>query len=93
MNDIPNASRVFKFILYADDTNLFSTIEYTTHIYTSKADEWQNNEMSLVNEWLEINKLIGVSVAKFLLCALFGSVSLRNQIFLYVTLKSADIHR
>ena len=27
MNDIPNASRVLKFILYPDDTNLFSTIE------------------------------------------------------------------
>ena len=57
MNDIPNASRVFKFILYADDTNLFSTIEYSTPIYTSKADEWLNHERSLVNEWLEINKL------------------------------------
>ena len=57
MNDIPNASRVFKFILYADDTNLFSTIEYSTPVYTSKADEWLNHEMSLVNEWLKINKL------------------------------------
>ena len=57
MNDIPNASRVCKFILYADDTNLFSIIEYSTPIHTSKADEWLNHEMSLVNEWLEINKL------------------------------------
>ena len=46
MNYIPNASRVFKFILYADDTNLFSSIEYSTPIYTSKADEWLNHEMS-----------------------------------------------
>ena len=29
MNDIPNASNLFTFILYADDTTLFSTIEYS----------------------------------------------------------------
>ena len=57
MNDIPNASQAFRFILYADDTNLFSTIEYSTPISTSKADELLNHELSLVNEWLEINKL------------------------------------
>ena len=29
INDMPNASNAFKFILYADDSTLFSTIEYT----------------------------------------------------------------
>ena len=29
MNDIPNASKLFTFILYADDTTLFSTVEYS----------------------------------------------------------------
>ena len=29
MNDIPNASNLFTFILYADDTTLFSTTEYS----------------------------------------------------------------
>ena len=57
MNDIPNANQAFRFILYADDTNLFSTIDYSTPICTSKADELLNREFSLVNEWLEINKL------------------------------------
>ena len=57
MDDIPNASRAFRFILYADDTNLFSAIEYSTSICTSKADEPLNHELYLVNEWLEINQL------------------------------------
>ena len=57
MGDIPNASGVFIFILYVDDNNLFRTIEYTIPIYISKAVEWLKHEMSLVNEWLEINKL------------------------------------
>ena len=57
MNDIPNVSQAFRFILNADDTNLFSTIEYSVPILTSKADELLNHELFLVNEWLEINKL------------------------------------
>ena len=57
MNDIPNVSQAFSFIPYADDTNLFSTIEYSIPIRTSKADEWLNQELFIVNEWLEINKL------------------------------------
>ena len=32
MNDIPNVSKIFKFILYADDTTLFSTIEFSVPI-------------------------------------------------------------
>ena len=47
MNDIPNASQAFRFILYRDDTNLFSTIQYSTPICTSKADELLNCQLSL----------------------------------------------
>ena len=32
MNDKPNVSQAFRFILYADDTNSFSTIEYSIPI-------------------------------------------------------------
>ena len=35
MNDIPNSSQAFRFVLYADDTTLFSTIEYTIPIDNS----------------------------------------------------------
>ena len=35
MNDIPNFSRAFRFVLYADDDTLFSTIEYTVPIDSS----------------------------------------------------------
>ena len=36
MNDISNSSSLFKFILFADDTNLFTTIEYTLPVGNSK---------------------------------------------------------
>ena len=39
MNDISNSSNLFKFILFADDTNLFSTIEYTLPTHTSNVNE------------------------------------------------------
>ena len=51
MNDIPNVSQPFRFILYADDSNLFSTIEYSIPIRTLKADELLNQEL------LEIEKV------------------------------------
>ena len=45
MNDISNSSSLFKFILFADDTNLFTTIEYTLPIRISKVDDLVNNEL------------------------------------------------
>ena len=68
MNDIPNVSQAFRFILYADDTNLFSTIEYSIPIRTSKADELLNQELFLVNEWPEINKLsLNIGKTKYMI--------------------------
>ena len=68
MNDILNVSQAFRFILYADDTNLFSTIEYSIPIRTSKADELLNQELFLVNEWLEINKLsLNIGKTKYMI--------------------------
>ena len=68
MNDIPNVSQAFRFILYADDTTLFSTIEYSIPIRTSKADELLNQELFLVNEWLEINKLsLNIGKTKYMI--------------------------
>ena len=57
MNDIPNSIRAFLFVLYADDTTLFSTIEYTVPIDSSDVNYLLNRELSLVYEWLFLNKL------------------------------------
>ena len=68
MNDIPNVSQAFRFILYTDDTNLFSTIEYSIPIRTSKADKLLNQELFLVNEWLVINKLsLNIGKTKYMI--------------------------
>ena len=57
MNDISNSSNLFKFILFADDTNLFSTIEYTLPTHTSNVNELLNNELANIYEWLTANRL------------------------------------
>ena len=50
MNDKPNSSRAFIFVLYADDTTLFSTIECTLPIDSSDVNYLSNREHSLVYE-------------------------------------------
>ena len=52
MNDIPQATDYFDFILYADDTSLYSTIQTPV---TSPIDI--DNELSSVFNWLAITKL------------------------------------
>ena len=54
INDMPNASNAFELILFADDSTLFSTIEYTQTNANSNLDE----EISRVCEWLVANKLV-----------------------------------
>ena len=52
MNDIPQATDYFDFILYADDTSLYSKIQTPV---TTPIDI--NNELSSVYNWLAVNKL------------------------------------
>ena len=69
MNDIPNSSQAFRFVLYADDTTLFSTIEYTIPIDSSDVNYLLNRELLLVYEWLFLNKLsLNIKKTKFMLC-------------------------
>ena len=56
MNDISNSSNLFKFILFADGINLFST-EYTLPTHTSNVNELRNNELATIYEWLTVNRL------------------------------------
>ena len=57
MNDIRNVSQASKFNLHADDTTLFTTIEYSITTRMSNIDESLNNELSHVFKWLVINRL------------------------------------
>ena len=63
VNDIINTSSLFKFIMFADDTNLFyshSDLEYLFSVV--------NNELKTVSLWLKLNKLsLNLSKTHFIL--------------------------
>ena len=61
MNDMPNASEAFKYILYADDTTLFNTIQISVG-----APLDINNQLAKISDWLAVNKLsLNVKKTKF----------------------------
>ena len=66
INDIACASRLFKFIIYADDTNLNTNIELVANQSTgADISTILNNELANVSNWLKCNKLsLNVSKSK-----------------------------
>lgn len=69
MNDISNASTLFEFILYADDTSLTTTVEIIIregNIYDLQARI--NSELSKINEWLKVNRLsLNITKTKYMM--------------------------
>ena len=58
MNDLPNASRLFKCIIYADDTTLIANLNdfYTKH-NSGLNINILNDELEKISYWLLVNKL------------------------------------
>ena len=52
INDLPNASRVLSFYLFADDTNIYFESNNVTEL-----ENKINKELQKVKSWLEVNKL------------------------------------
>jgi hypothetical protein len=59
VNDITYSSEYFTFILYADDTTLFSSLKLRPHNSETvrNFEQKTNDELSKVNNWLAVNKL------------------------------------
>ena len=63
MNDIPNATNQFNFILYADDTSLYSTIQIQ-----ETASINVNEQLGHVYDWLAVNKLsLNIKKTKYMI--------------------------
>ena len=68
MNDIPNSSRHLDFILYADDTTLFNTIEFFTPNEDSDPFKTINDELQEVSYWLVANQLsLNIKKTKYII--------------------------
>ena len=57
MNDIPNASSILKFILFADDTSLLDTINLSISPENTFDPNRLNHELTKIYDWLAVNKL------------------------------------
>ena len=66
INDIPSSSDLFNFILYADDTTMYTTLDYSVENLRHFSNI--NNELEKVWKWLAVNKLsLNVNKTKFML--------------------------
>ena len=67
-NDIVLAPKIFTPIIYADDTTLFSTLEYFNLHNGCSLIQNINNDLSRILEWLHVNKLcLNANKSKFML--------------------------
>ena len=85
INDLVNSSRLFSFLMYADDTTIYFNLE------DFPADNREiaiNKELDKVNGWLKLNKLI-VNVEKTK-CMFFRKKRTPENISLYIDNKSID---
>ena len=65
INDFPKSSKVFNFLMYADDTTLFCCLE---DIKSNNKELVLNNELQRVHSWLKANRLsLNVKKTKYML--------------------------
>jgi hypothetical protein len=63
INDLSMTSSVFKFILFADDTNVFLSHHSLGHLF-----DIANNELSLIEQWFKANRLfLNIDKTNFIL--------------------------
>ena len=91
INDFPSASSYFNFIMYADDTTLYSNIDSPNQNDLIRLTETKiNAELAKIDEWLKINKLsLNLKKSKYLV---FKKTSITN-INLTLTIDKVVIDR
>ncbi len=69
INNIANSSKIFDFVIYADDTILSTTLEIVIRNTNDLAPDIKlNEELANVNDWLKLNKLsLNVKICKCLI--------------------------
>ena len=69
INDFSQASNVFKFITYADDTSLVSTLgSFTNGTNNPNTEHMINIELHNIAEWLKLNKLtLNINKTKYMI--------------------------
>ena len=69
VNDLPQCSSLFDFVLCADDTTVFSSIEYAFTEQSIDQNDEINDELQQVGDWLAVNRLVlTVEKTKYMAC-------------------------
>ena len=67
MNDIPEVSTFFKFILYADDTSLLNSLSVLLNSYNPDIHTINVELSKIIYDWLAVNKLsLNLSKTKYM---------------------------
>ena len=69
MNDIPEASPLFKYIIFADDTSLLHAMNLSVPLtLETNNNQLINLELSKIHDWLAVNKLsLNIKKTKFMI--------------------------
>lgn len=68
INDISFSSQLFKFIIYADDTTLYTALQYDKD-FSTQSEAMLNMELQKISRWIKLNKLsLNISKTK---CMMF----------------------
>ncbi len=69
INDIANASKLFNFIIYANDTTFETTTEILIREHNNTSIERKiNYELQSINEWLQLNTLsLSINKSKYMI--------------------------
>ena len=69
INDFAQASKMFNFLIYADDTTLSSILNmFSDNTHDRNLESLINEELVKINDWLKINKLsLNVVKSKFMI--------------------------
>ena len=87
LNDITSASEYFSFILYADDTTLFSTMPYSLPALPNEHNVLINGDLFKVNEWhVSIRSSLNANKTKYMISR--SSKKRHNLLSLNLILKS-----
>ena len=89
INDFSQASQLFNFVMYADDTTLSTSLNSLseTTLDNKSTETIINEELCKINEWLNINKLLlNKSKSKYMV------FHMPNKRLQALTLKIDDVH-
>ena len=77
INDIVNASKLFKFILFADDANMFYCNNDINELILQT-----NAELDKLNVWFSVNRLsLNIAKTNYMI---FGNCALKTSLFIKI---------